>query len=57
MKWYDEQIRLRMEKDQELFEDSLFSMAASVMGRHGAGVLNDERIITMTNMRHPCTVS
>ena len=46
MKWYDEQIRLRMEKDQELFEDSLFSMAASVMGRHGAGVLNDERIIT-----------
>ncbi|MBQ7144381.1 MAG: ATP-binding cassette domain-containing protein [Oscillospiraceae bacterium] len=46
MKWYDEQIRLRMDKDQELFEDSLFSMAASVMGRHGAGVLNDERIIT-----------
>lgn len=46
MKWYDEQIRLRMDKDQEVFEDSLFSMAAAVMGRHGASVLNDERIIT-----------
>ena len=46
MKWYDEQIRLRMDKDQEIFEDSLFSMAASVMGRQGAGALNDERIIT-----------
>ena len=46
MKWYDEQIRLRIDKDQELFEDSLFSMASSVMGRHGAWVLNDERIIT-----------
>ena len=46
MKWYDEQIRIRMDKDQEIFEDSLFSMAASVMGRQGAGALNDERIIT-----------
>ncbi len=46
MNVYDEQIRLRMDKDQEIFEDSLFSMAASVMGRQGAGALNDERIIT-----------
>ena len=46
MKWYDEQIRLRMDKDQEIFEDSLFSMASSVMGKRGAGALNDERIIT-----------
>ena len=46
MKWYDEQIRLRMDKDQEIFEDSLFSMASSVMGKQGAGALNDERIIT-----------
>ncbi|MBQ7624753.1 MAG: ATP-binding cassette domain-containing protein [Clostridia bacterium] len=46
MKWYDEQIRLRIDSDQEIFEDSLFSMAASVMGRHGARALNDKRIIT-----------
>ena len=46
MRWYDEQIRLRKEKDQEIFEDSIFSMAGAVMGRYGAGVLNDERIIT-----------
>ncbi len=46
MKWYDEQIKLRIEKDQEIFEDSVFSMAASVMGRHGARMLNDKRIIT-----------
>lgn len=46
MKWYDEQIRLRMEKDQEIFEDSIFEMASVVIGKRGAGNLNDERIIT-----------
>lgn len=46
MKWYDEQIRLRMEKDQEMFEDSIFEMASVVMGKRGAGNLNDERIVT-----------
>ena len=46
MKWYDEQIKLRMEKDQELFEDSIFTMASAAMGKRGASVLNDRRIIT-----------
>ena len=46
MKWYDEQIKLRKEKDQEIFEDSIFAMASAVMGKSGAGALNDERIIT-----------
>ena len=46
MGWFDEQIRQRKKKDQELFEDSMFNMAASVMGSRGAGALRDERIIT-----------
>ena len=46
MRWYDEQIKLRKEKDQEIFEDSIFSMASAVMGRYGAGALVGERIIT-----------
>ena len=46
MKWYDEQIRLRKDKDQEVFEDSILAMACAVMGKYGAGALTDERIIT-----------
>ena len=46
MGWFDEQIRLRKENDQEIFEDSIFGMASAVMGRFGATTLNDERIIT-----------
>ncbi len=46
MGWFDEQIRLRKNKDQEIFEDSIFEMASAVMGKRGAGNLNDERIIT-----------
>ena len=46
MGWFDEQIRLRKENDQEIFEDSIFGMASAVMGRYGASALNDERIIT-----------
>lgn len=46
MNWFDEQIRLRKDKDQEIFEDSIFGMASAVMGKYGASVLNDERIIT-----------
>ncbi len=44
MSWFDEQIRLRRQKDQEVFEDSIFRMASVVLGR-GAGSLNDERIV------------
>ena len=46
MSWFDDQIRLRKQKDQELFEDSIFRMASAVLGKQGAGVLNDERIVT-----------
>jgi NHLM bacteriocin system ABC transporter ATP-binding protein len=46
MSWFDDQIRLRKQKDQELFEDSIFRMASVVLGRSGAGSLNDDRIVT-----------
>ena len=46
MGWFDEQIRLRKDKDQEIFEDSLFGMASAVMSKYGASALKDERIIT-----------
>ncbi len=39
MSWFDDQIRLRKQKDQEAFEDSVFRMASAVLG--GAGVLKD----------------
>ena len=46
MGWFDEQIRQRKASDQEVFEDSIFRMASVVLGRQGAGLLEDERIIT-----------
>ncbi|MBR0208982.1 MAG: NHLP bacteriocin export ABC transporter permease/ATPase subunit [Oscillospiraceae bacterium] len=46
MGWFDEQIRQRKLSDQELFEDSIFCIAASVLGKSGTGALNDERIVT-----------
>ena len=45
MSWFDDQIRLRKQKDQEVFEDSIFRMASVVLGRPGAGALNKERIV------------
>ncbi len=46
MGWFDEQIRLRKQSDQADFEDSIFRMASLVLGKQGAGVLEDRRIIT-----------
>jgi len=46
MSWFDDQIRLRKQKDQEVFEDSVFRMASVVLGRNSASSLNDERIVT-----------
>lgn len=42
---FDEQIRLRKERDQEAFEDSIFEMA-SVVGKRGAGGMRDRRVVT-----------
>ena len=46
MGWFDEQIRHRIESDQEAFEDSIFNMSSSVIGRKAAREMKDERIIT-----------
>ena len=46
MSWFDDQIRLRRQKDQEAFEDSLFRMASVVLGKSMTGTLDDERILT-----------
>lgn len=46
MGWFNDQIHDRKLNDQELFEDSLFSMASVVLGRRGAGALGDERVVT-----------
>ena len=46
MNWFEDQIRLRRQKDQEVFEDSMFRMASVVLGKRGAGNLSDARIVT-----------
>ena len=46
MSWFDEQIKQRKRGDQAQFEDALFEMASVVLGRRGAGTLDDERIVT-----------
>ena len=46
MGWFEEQIKHRMESDQEAFEDSIFNLSASVIGKKAARDMTDERIIT-----------
>ena len=46
MGWFDEQIRQRKQNDQDVFEESIFRMAAVVLGKSKAGALDDERILT-----------
>ena len=46
MGWFDKQIRERKKSDQNVFEDSMFRMAAVVLGKTGAQLLADERLIT-----------
>jgi len=43
---FDDQIRLRKQSDQELFEDSILRMASAVVGQEAAGSLASERIVT-----------
>lgn len=46
MGWFDEQIRQRMESDQDLFEDSFVRVAGSVLGKRVEQLLRDERLVT-----------
>ena len=41
MNWFDEQIRERMSKDQEVFEDSFLQVAGAVLGSRAAGIHAD----------------
>ena len=44
--WFDKQIRERKRNDQQVFEDSIFHMASVVLGRTGADIVNDERLVS-----------
>ncbi|MBR4473730.1 MAG: NHLP bacteriocin export ABC transporter permease/ATPase subunit [Oscillospiraceae bacterium] len=46
MGWFDEQIRERKVRDQEVFEESIFRMAAVVLGKQKAGIVDSDRIVT-----------
>ncbi|MBQ9393596.1 MAG: NHLP family bacteriocin export ABC transporter permease/ATPase subunit, partial [Oscillospiraceae bacterium] len=43
---FTEQIRLRKQQDQEIFEDSIFEMASVVAGKRGAGEMRGKRLVT-----------
>jgi NHLM bacteriocin system ABC transporter ATP-binding protein len=46
MGWFDKQVRQRKQIDQRVFEDSIFRMASVVLGKSGAKVMDDERLIS-----------
>ena len=46
MSWFDEQIQEKKNQDEELIEESLISVASSVLGRKGSRELSDERTLT-----------
>ena len=45
MGWFNEQIKQRMESDQNILEDSFFRMASVVMDKWAAERLEDDRLI------------
>ena len=45
MGWFNEQIRQRMESDQDILEDSFFRMASVVMDKWDAERMEDDRLI------------
>ena len=46
MGWFDEQIRLRKQNDQEILEDSCMDMAGAVMGSEFRASLESDRVKT-----------
>lgn len=46
MSWFDEQIRERIESDNNIFEDALLKAAGVVMGRRLTAAMNDNRQAT-----------
>ena len=45
MKWFDKQIRQRMQSDQDAFEESFFRVAGAVLGGKTAQQMRDSRLI------------
>ena len=50
MGWFDEQIRQRMQSDQEILEDSFYRMAGAVMDKWNAERLRDDRLIAKESL-------
>ena len=50
MGWFSEQIKQRMESDQNILEDSFFRMASVVMDKWNAERLEDERLIAKESL-------
>ena len=46
MGWFNEQIKQRMESDQNILEESFFRMAGAIMDKWNADRLEDEQLIT-----------
>ena len=46
MGWFDKQVRQRKQNDQSVFEESIFRMASVVLGRSGAQMAEDGRLIS-----------
>ena len=46
MGWFDKQVRQRKQSDQGVFEESIFRMASVVLGRSGAQVMEDGRLVS-----------
>ena len=46
MGWFNEQIKQRMESDQNILEESFFLMAGAIMDKWNADRLEDEQLIT-----------
>ena len=44
MGWFDEQIKQRMQSDEEILEDSFFRMAGAVLDRRSEERMNDARM-------------
>ena len=45
MGWFDEQLRKRYAKNQEIFQDSLVDMASSILGSDNADQLKDAKSV------------
>lgn len=50
MGWFDEQIRTRKQRDDDVFSDSFINMAGAVLGEKVRAALNDDKTVAVTAM-------